>query len=97
MRALSDLLIATAMLAFALGAFAIAPEPPRCPPPSGRSVEALFAPCLAAAYEEEEPGPLAILVLPHPLQPAPALPRQEDLIARDRGADAPTTEGRAPR
>jgi hypothetical protein len=66
---------------------------PRCPDPSPRSVEALFAPCLAGVREATvEPAPVPIL-------PDPTVPPPQDegpAVARS-GQDVETTGSIGPR
>jgi|ERR1700722_16504089 hypothetical protein len=72
----------------------------RCPPPSAKSVEMLFAPCLAV--EDSERYKVAI----PPYHPPTILPDEPEdrpngdaTVARSRGdnSDEPSTEGRSQR
>jgi hypothetical protein len=54
MRTLGLILLAAAILiGVAISHLVSAGRPAHCPPPSGRSVEDLFAPCLAQERREE--------------------------------------------
>lgn len=65
---------------------------PQCPEPSPRSIEALFAPCLAGmsspvAVPAPDPAPM----LPDPTAPAPHTPHDNSLAVARSGEDVETT------
>lgn len=66
----SSILDAVLVMAFMVGATAMTAflrgMPERCPQPTPSSVEALFAPCLAAERRDSSPTDIAALYLPPP-------------------------------
>ena len=63
---------------------------PQCPASSPRSVEALFAPCLAGISSSvSDPAPLP--VLPNPTSPGPLTPHDDGPAVARSGEDVETT------
>ncbi len=65
-------------------------EGPQCPDPSPRSVEALFAPCLARASVPAG-APDFLPILPDPATPAPKSPKQDEPAVARSGQDVDAT------